>query len=199
MNNFVFDEQRHVYTLDGEPLPSVTQIIRPLHDFSAVPPDVLKRAADFGTAVHKTVELYLMDDLDENSLDPALTGCLDAFKSWLSDSPQFAREDPIIETPIYHDRLKYAGTPDLVYSEDTIDLKSRKYNPLTDPIQLAAYNAMICRVFFPGQKKRRAWVLELRQDGSYTMSRAETKDALSRFRFLLDYHNMRKEIEKWKQ
>ncbi len=197
MNNFAFDEDRHVYTLDGEPLPSVTQIIRPLHDFSEVPPDVLRRAAEFGTAVHKTVELYLDDDLDEDSLDEPLCGCLLAFKAFQSVHWDIFDEQPIIEKPGYHPKLKYAGTPDLDFPSRVIDLKSRKTNMLTDAIQTAAYDHMT------GKGNRARYVLELYQDASYNLVRLNPtkrsgEDAWRKFRFLLDHYRNQEEIERWK-
>lgn len=198
MSDLIFDETLHRYTLDGEVLPSVTQILKPLHDFSAIPADVLRRAADFGTAVHKTVELYLADDLDEGSLDPPLRGCLDGFKRWMDDyRDEYNIDFSNVEVPGYHKRLKYAGTPDIELEEAVIDLKSRPVNMLTDPIQLTAYDHMT------GGGNRPCYVLELKQDGTYVFTpalptRKSAKEAWSRFRYLLDYYNATKEIERWK-
>lgn len=193
-----FDPETHTYTLNGERLPSVTQILKPLYDFSAVPLDVLRRAAEFGNAVHKTVELYLKDDLDEQNLDSALVGPLTGFKMWLMDYPQFAERVPDIETPQYHARLKYAGTPDLVYPDvAVIDLKSRPVNSLTDSIQLAAYDHF-------GMGTRERYVLELKQDGTYVLTRVnkskkESEASWSKFRYLLDYYKMGEEIARWRK
>lgn len=198
MSDLIFDETLHRYTLDGEVLPSVTQILKPLHDFSMVPAGALQRAAEFGTAVHKTVELYLKNDLDEGSLDDALKGPLDAFKEWQQafNEVEDDCDNPIIETFCYHPRLKYAGTPDLVYPYSVIDIKSRPVNMLTDQIQLAAYDHF-------GKGNRARFVLELKQDGTYIFTRLNpTKKssdlAWCRFRYLLDYYNATKEIERWK-
>lgn len=193
MSELIFDETLHRYVLDGQVLPSVTQVLKPLYDFSFVNPDLLRRAAEYGTALHKTVELYLKNDLDEDSLDDALKGPLDAFKEWQRATNEV---DPIIETFCYHPRLKYAGTPDLAYPHSIIDIKSRPVNMLTDPIQLAAYDHF-------GKGNRARFVLELKQDGTYNFTRVNpTKKsgdlAWSRFRYLLDYYNATKEIERWK-
>lgn len=193
-----FDPVKHVYSLPGgEVIPSVTQIISPLHDFGMVPKDVMERARLFGNGVHKTVELYLLDELDEETLDPALTGCLNAFRLFLLDHPEFADATPIIETPGYHPRLKYAGTPDLEYEWAVVDLKSRAVNLVCDPLQLAAYDN-----FNGGDRDR--YVLELRQDGTYVLTRidrtmAARKQSWSRFRFLLDHYKNQQEIERWKK
>ena len=195
VSDLIFDETLHRYTLDGEVIPSVTQIIKPLYDFSMVPAGVLQRAAEFGTAVHKTVELYLKDDLDEDSLDEPLYNCLLAFKAFEADHYDLIEGNYEVETLHYHPKLKYAGIPDLD-GWAVIDLKSRAYNPLTDPIQLAAYDHF-------GSGKRQRFVLELKQDASYVLTHANpTKKssdlAWSRFRYLLDYYNMTNEIESGK-
>lgn len=56
-----FDAEKHQYTLDGKPLISVTQLMRKhglAPDYSGVSEEVLKRAADRGTLIHKEIEEY---------------------------------------------------------------------------------------------------------------------------------------------
>jgi hypothetical protein len=62
----VFDEATHTYTLDGERLPSVTQILQRAGaiDFSHIPPTILEAARERGTAVHKAVHYFNENDLD---------------------------------------------------------------------------------------------------------------------------------------
>ena len=72
MSALVFNEDRHEYSLDGQRLPSVTQLLAPLVDYSKVPKDVLERAQQLGTAVHRMTELFDNDDLDEDSLSDEL-------------------------------------------------------------------------------------------------------------------------------
>lgn len=197
MTDFIFDEATHAYTLGGIKLPSVTQIIKPLYDFSAVDPAMLKRAGEFGTAVHKTIELYIFDNLDEDELDDNLYNPLLAFKSWQSDNYDIDLTSAIVETYGYHAKLKYAGTPDIETESMVIDLKSRPVNMLTDPIQLAAYDHMT------GSGSRERYVLELKQDASYVFTllnptKAKSNEAWSRFRFLFDHYKSQEVINSWK-
>lgn len=53
-----FDEATHSYTYNGIKLPSVTQLIDD-GSYANVPSNILKRASDYGTKVHKEVEEYL--------------------------------------------------------------------------------------------------------------------------------------------
>lgn len=198
MPDFQFDEEKHIYTLGKVEIPSVTEILRPLYDFSGVPVDIMRRAREFGKAAHKTVELYLLDDLEESTLDTPLAGCLAGFKAFEKDHPEFDLSTAAIEKPAYHPKLKYAGTPDIDGEDFLIDLKSREFNPLTDPLQLSAYDN------FQQHKQRRGrYVLELKQDGTYKLtvvdpSISDRKFSWSRFRYLLDYHQKEREISKWK-
>lgn len=114
--DLVFDEEKHIYVVNGEQYSSVSKVKEPLTDFSMVDREVLARAARFGTAVHKMVELYLADDLDYGSLDEPLLGCLAAFEAWLAEVRPFE-----------------------IQTGALIDVKSRKFDRVADPIQLAAY------------------------------------------------------------
>ena len=198
MSEFIFKEDPHQYFLDGVELPSVTRILNPLYDYSSVSRDVLKRAGDFGTGVHLAVKLYLMDDLDEEGLDDNLVKPLEAFRLWELDYPEIAcdLETAAVETPMFHPRLKYAGTADICGETFLIDLKSRPVNLLTDPLQLAAYDN-----FDKGGRDR--YVLELKQDRTYVFTQvdrtmAARKRSFERFRYLLDYYKMGEEIKRWK-
>lgn len=56
----LFDEGRHTYQLDGQQLDGVTPIIAWLFPdtYKDIPQSVLDAAADYGTMIHKTCELY---------------------------------------------------------------------------------------------------------------------------------------------
>lgn len=109
MTTLAFDEAAHEYRLDGKRLPSVTQVLAPLVDFSMVPKDVLERAQALGTAVHRMTELYDNDDLDEESLSDELRPYLDGWKKFRAEC-QF--EPVTIEHRMSHPVYRYAGTSD---------------------------------------------------------------------------------------
>ena len=57
-----FDPEKHLYTLDGKPLISVTQLLRKhglAPDFSGIDEEVLARKAERGTMIHKEIEEYV--------------------------------------------------------------------------------------------------------------------------------------------
>lgn len=71
-----FAAQGHRYELAGVPVPSVTQAMSMagLDEYSGVPRRFLEHAAAIGTAVHQACEFLDQDDLDLESLDPAILG-----------------------------------------------------------------------------------------------------------------------------
>ena len=140
MTVLTFDAEKHEYRVDGKVVPSVTQILRPLMDFSFVKPDVLEAAANFGTAVHRACELDDLGELDPDSLDPALDPYLAGWR-------KFCREHECqweaIEKTVLHGSMRYAGTLDRAGTVkgvgSIVDLKSGSSLMPTVGPQLAAY------------------------------------------------------------
>lgn len=64
-------DECHLYLSDGVILPSITQILKIKfgHKYDDVPKEVLSRAADKGTAVHKAIEDYCKLGLDSDLLE----------------------------------------------------------------------------------------------------------------------------------
>lgn len=62
-----FDAETHTYSKNGIIYPSVTQIIAHFgfSNFDNVPPKILENAINFGNVVHKTIQLFEQDNLDE--------------------------------------------------------------------------------------------------------------------------------------
>ena len=59
-----FDKDRHVYTNDGVPVPSVTRIIGMLFPtmYDGIPAEILEKAADYGNRIHEWVETYALTE-----------------------------------------------------------------------------------------------------------------------------------------
>lgn len=61
-------DAEHLYLFEGLILPSVTQIIgKKFNDYADVPKDVLNRAAERGTKVHKQIENFCKSGVDDGS------------------------------------------------------------------------------------------------------------------------------------
>lgn len=136
-----FDPATHTYRLDGRVVPSVTQILDLLEDWSGVAPEVLEAARDFGSNVHAACHLYNQDALDWSSLDPSLVPYVEGWARFLDDSGAVVI---LSEHQVVHRELGYAGTLDVMAEwssarQALIDIKSGQL-PRTVGPQTAAYS-----------------------------------------------------------
>src|SRR5690348_16409857 len=86
MDELLFEPDNHVYTVNGIVVPSVTQILEPLVDFSKIPAAVLEYAKLRGEAVHLACELYDQNDLDIDNLDTVIVPYLEAWIKFKADT-----------------------------------------------------------------------------------------------------------------
>ena len=127
-DDFIFDERFHVYRLNGEIIPSVTKIIRTVagKDLSHIPPEILKKAAERGTAIHKEIETEEIQSAEAK---------------WIEQN--IVRASCKFEQQFYHtvDDFTYAGTADIVASDTLFDIKTQKEaDILSWALQLNLYN-----------------------------------------------------------
>jgi hypothetical protein len=172
-----FDADAHVYTLDGEVVPSVTQVLEAVRliDLYHLPRETRERALERGRRVHAAIHYLIEGSLEIMSVDDEDRGYLDAAEAFLKDA---ALIPVLFEHRVCHPPLRYAGTTDLVAWWNgelaVVDWKS-SLNPtsLCADLQLAAYVealrlAMPAEVldYDPAEPIRRVGV-SLRKDGSY--------------------------------
>lgn len=84
-NGIEFDEEEHLYRLDGKPVPGVTRPLEMLYDFRFVKEEDLQRSRDLGKKVHKTVELFEAGSLDRTSLHVTLDNHLVQWERFKAD------------------------------------------------------------------------------------------------------------------
>jgi hypothetical protein len=133
------DEDTHTYSVDGRVVPGVTRVLEPLCSWEHVPPDVLERKGQLGTAVHLATHFDDKGTLDEASLSDEVLGYVEAWR-------RFRREKrPTIllsERKVFHESPAFAGTLDremALEGELTIgDIKSGVKHRVHG-VQLAAY------------------------------------------------------------
>lgn len=164
---FRFDDASHTYWLGDRVLPSVTQVIGPLTDWSQVPPDVLERKRRFGTAVHKACELDDLGQLDEGGTHPEVMARVRAWRAYLAAS--HARVTAVeAELRNHHPRLGFAGTPDRLVEIDgeswLVDIKSSDLASRSWGVQLAGYQLLLEGTSYT--INRRASV-RLKEDGDF--------------------------------
>lgn len=139
-----FDEAAHRYSVGGQVIPSVTQIIAPLADFSRVDPVVLEAKRQLGTAVHLACHL---DDFGELDLDATSEAVVPYVLAWRSYRATVGAEVVLSEQRLYHPDLRFAGTLDRVLrikgQNYLIDLKTGAVPSASWGVQLAGYQLLL--------------------------------------------------------
>lgn len=169
-----FNEELHQYKNDGVVLPSVTQVLSPLTDYTVVGADALEKARQKGVAIHKMVELYCANDLDEDTLPDWLKPVLKAWKTFV-DNTGFKVDGS--EVRLHHPTLAYAGTFDLGGMAQKnkrwlVDIKRSLFAGRVIGLQLAAYKRT-WEYHNKGQKIDKRFALILREDGQYRLTEFE--------------------------
>lgn len=170
-----FEEKRHIYTINGQILPSVTTVMRPLDNevYRGIDEDVMRMAADRGTAIHNAVENYVIYGIED--IEPKHRGYFDAFlRFWAENNP----EPLATESRLYHKILRYAGTADLPCviggKRVLIDYKtSAAVNKMLTGVQLEAYAKAYGSHGFKFDENA---IVHLKNDGSYQMVRYKAND-----------------------
>lgn len=163
MPKLEFDNENHIYRLDGVIIPGYSQIVKDLGliDYSCVPQRNLDWKRDVGRAVHTAIFLHNNDELDMDSLDEVVNSY---FKSWLRFvelyKPKILTE--YSEKPICSVKWRYGVTPDIVAEIrdlTVLELKSvSQMNPVT-ALQTQAQKIAIEETYKIKIKQR--WGLQL--------------------------------------
>ncbi|WP_297479816.1 hypothetical protein [Ferrovum sp.] len=172
-------------------MPSVTQILDQFSDYSMVPPHILERKRQIGTAVHAAIDLDLKGELDEETIHSAWGGYFDGWRKFQKESGFIVESS---EQRIYSEKYRYAGTLDLVGTLSSgpalIDTKTTAVlMPSVGP-QTAAYAEGI------GKPRIKRYALQLTPDGKYSLEPCNGKNDWAVFQAALTLFNWRKS---WKQ
>lgn len=171
----LFEEKRHIYTLNGQIFPSVTTVMKPLDNalYKGIDEEVMRTAAARGTAIHNAAENFALYGAED--IEPEFQGYFDAFLKWWSD---YNPEPLATESRLYHKYLMYSGTADLpciISGKRTlVDYKtSAVVNKMLTGVQLEAYAKAFESHGFKFDEKA---ILHLKNDGSYQMVRYKVPD-----------------------
>jgi hypothetical protein len=189
-----FEPTAHVYRINGQPVPSVTQLLDDAGltpDYSLVPQPVLQHARERGIHVDQCVELLDADELDWRSVHPEAMPYLDGwmrFKEYEGFTP--VASQILLGHPVYG----YAGTADSVgllpgARPVIIERKTTAKMAATVALQTAGYavdglwyappgGGVLAPV--PWERPARLGV-HLRRDGSYELLRYEDPEDLAAF------------------
>jgi len=171
----VFDDEPHIYRLDGFEIPSVTTIMEPLSNakYKGISDATLNNAAEKGTAVHNAIENYIKFGIDD--VPPEHRGYFEAFLDWWNaEHPEVISS----EVKIYHKILRYGGTIDLLVIIEgklvLVDIKTTAaLMDSTCGVQLEAYSQALKS---HGIEIERKCILHLKKDGKYTVRDYKTND-----------------------
>ncbi len=179
-----FDEASHVYLLNGAKVPGVTGV---LHNEGFIDSAwFTEYGRDRGTKVHKAIQLYDADELDEESLDPVLRPYLEAWRRFKEEAHVTIEAS---EVRLASETYGFAGTIDKVARiGSTPAICDLKTGPVSGwvGLQLAAYHILL------NEPARRRYAVQLNNDGSYRLH--EFKDRSDRQVFLaaLTIHNWKR-------
>lgn len=177
MDILQFFDKGHVYMLDGERIPCVSDLCRFLHReiYKDAPVWQLDAAADRGTKVHAATET--LDRAGRAEIE-------DEYLPYLQAYALFQQEHEVtwelIEHPDYHPVHRYAGTVDRYGMVDgyrtLVDIKTtyRVYKPLCS----ASLN--LYRLILEARQKavERLLILHLKKDGTYKLIRFDADDSV---------------------
>ncbi len=130
-----FDVDRHLYTVDGAVVPSVTQILRDtgvsldfddLGGMSKRIADAIELKRELGTALHADAHAFDDDDLAWETVNPEVLPYLEAWATFRGTYPHL--KPATRERRVFHPAYRYAGTLDgifLVGHETSVALNAR--------------------------------------------------------------------------
>lgn len=198
MPELTFDEAAHVYRLGGVVVPSVTQLLEPIKpDFSAIPPGVLEAKRQLGSAVHLACELDDDEDLDEDSLPPAVVPYLAAWRKFKADT---GAEVLMNERKLASLTHRFAGTLDRlvrVRNGDLylVDLKTSISMSASFGVQLCGYQMLLDDQPHGTKLTLARKGLQLKNDGTYKLVPYNNPNDLAAFRACLSIFHW-KELNK---
>lgn len=194
MATLLFFDQGHKYTLDGEELPSVSELCRFISReiYEDVVQWRLDQAAERGTSVHKATEA-----LDKYGKIDVEDDILPYIQAYIKFRKEHAADWQKIEFATYHPKDRYAGTVDRYGLLDGIpsllDIKTSYtiHTPLCSA-QLNLYRRMLAE---NGMLVEKQFILHLKKDGSYKLAEFDLDDSVPDG--LLALHNALK--KKWRK
>lgn len=172
-----FYDKSHVYELDGERIPCVSDLCRFIHKeiYKDAPMWQMEAAADRGTKVHAATEA--LDKTGRAEIEDSYLPYLQAYALFRQEHEV---EWELIEHADYHPELMYAGTIDRYGMVDgyrtLVDLKTtyRVYKPLCG----ASLN--LYRMILEARQKAvdRLLILHLKKDGTYKLIQFDVDDTV---------------------
>jgi hypothetical protein len=194
-----FDAATHTYTLDGVPVPSVTQILRAsgLIDFTGIPESILEAARVRGTTVHQAIAYFNDGDLDLEQFRIDFPDYVGYLEGWLSFCQQRHFVSVLSECRIASRRHQIAGTIDCLGELDgeavLIDYATGRPQDVAKDLQTAAYLSFALDMsidadadprlvdFFKRHALIRRYAVSLNRDGTFGLHRYDDPGDFRKF------------------
>jgi hypothetical protein len=166
MSILQYFDKGHIYMLEGERIPCVSDLCRFLHReiYKEAPIWQLEAAADRGTKVHAATEV--LDKTGQAEIE-------DEYLPYLQAYAKFRQEHDVhwelIEYADYHPELRYAGTIDRYGLVDGIKTLIDIKTTYTVYRSLCGASLNLYRLILEARDKQveRLLILHLRKDGTY--------------------------------
>lgn len=186
MDDLVFYEKGHIYMLDGERIPCVSDLCRFIHKeiYKDAPPWQLEAAADRGTAVHLATEM--LDKTGKAEISEEYAPYLRAYAAFLREHDV---KWELIEHSDYHPTHGYAGTIDRYGTVDGIKTLADLKTTYTVYKPLCSASLNLYRLMLEARNKgiQQLAILHLKKDGTYKFLKFDFDDAVPMA--LLTLHN----------
>lgn len=172
-------EDSHRYTVDGEEVPSVSELTRFISRevYSDVRQGAMDNAASRGTRIHKAAEA--LDKFGSVEIEDELIGYLKAYIAFLKEyKPEWQK----IEWAVSNGLL-YAGTLDRYGTmEDKhviVDIKSTSRISQPHKVLYTAAQNLYRMAVQPDNPVDAIYILQLKSDGKYKLYQLEIQDELA--------------------
>ena len=180
MAKLLFYDDSHRYTVDGEEVPSVSELTRFLTRelYTETPQYVLDNAANRGTRVHKATEA--IDKYGSVEADNEVAPYVQAYVKFLKEiTPEWEK----IEWAVANEAL-YAGTIDRYGKmRDFPVILDIKTTGTITPLHRVCYTAQLnlyrLAVLKQNNPVEGLWVLQLKKDGTYKLIQLEVNEPLA--------------------
>lgn len=172
--DLTFKEDTHSYFLRDLPIPSVSEIIRPIYQkvYGKIDENTLNMASERGTRIHRAIEFS--SKYNFCGIDTDISGYIEAYKKFKRKYKNWKLLKSEFQT--YHKSLLYGMTLDELYETPQglviCDIKTTKVSyPNAWSVQLSAYKSGYESHY---KKVSKIMALQLFDDGNYILH--ELKD-----------------------
>jgi len=209
-NGLEYDPEKHIYTINGRRVPSVTQIVDMVTDRYIARTPLIEQAALRGTLIHELTAAYDWGDLRDDDLDADSYPYLQAYASFCND---YHPDWKYIELALGNrTNGSFAGTVDRIGSIDgelrVVDIKTTQNFDRTAKLavllQLSGYFALCISNGIRPSYQNSGLAVQLKSDGTYRvhtmpdMMKSIGMDLLDEpMNLFLDLATIRNEIDRY--